>query len=54
MQNIETFLRRKNCQHTKKNVYITTVSLNTCSYINGLDNSELSESNKAEVGLVNQ
>lgn len=23
-------------------------------YINGLDNSELSESNKAEVGLVNQ
>lgn len=34
--------------------YITTVSLNTCSYINGLNNSELSESNKAEVGLVNQ
>lgn len=56
MQIIETFLRRQNCQHTKKNVYtcITTVSLNTCSYINGLDNSELSESNKAEVGLVNQ
>lgn len=51
MQIIETFLRRQNCQHTKKNVYITTVSLNTCSYINGLDNSE---SNKAEVGLVNQ
>lgn len=54
MKIIETFLRRQNCQHTKKNVYITTVSLNTCSYINGLDNSELSESNKAEVGLVNQ
>lgn len=54
MQNVETFLRRQNCQHTKKNVYITTVSLNTCSYINGLDNSELPESNKAEVGLVNQ
>lgn len=51
---LKHFLQRQNCQHTKKNVYITTVSLNTCSCINGLNNSELSESNKAEVGLVNQ
>lgn len=52
--NKKTFLQRQNCQYTKTNVYITIVSLNTCTYINGLDNSELSESNKAEVGLVNQ
>lgn len=52
------FFQNMNKKHFYKDrivsIYITTVSLNTCTYINGLNNSELSESNKAEVGLVNQ